>query len=197
MSFLSIILIGFAMSTDAFAAAIAKGAAMQRPRFRHALRAGLIFGVIEALTPVVGWALGLAAAPYVSAWDHWIAFVLLGALGARMVWAGLRQQTSDADSDRDRPHGFWSLAATGFATSIDAMAVGVGLAFLDVNILLVAGVIGTCTLVMVTAGIMLGRALGAIVGRRAEIVGGLILIVIGSLILYEHLSGRGGAIGVV
>lgn len=195
MSFLSIILIGFAMSTDAFAAAIGKGAAMQRPRFPEALRVGAIFGAIEAITPVIGWALGLAAAAYVTAWDHWIAFVLLGVLGLRMVRAGLRQDApADADDDA-RPHGFWTLAATGFATSIDAMAVGVGLAFLDVNILLVAGVIGVCTLVMVTTGVMLGRALGAIVGKRAEIIGGLILIAIGSVILYEHLSGKGGGIG--
>jgi len=195
MSFLSIILIGFAMSTDAFAAAVGKGAAMQRPRFPDALRAGAIFGVIEAATPVVGWALGLAAAAYVTAWDHWIAFVLLSALGTRMVLAGFKRDAPDADEDDARPHGFWNLAATGFATSIDAMAVGVGLAFLDVNILLVAGVIGICTLVMVTTGIMLGRALGAIVGKRAEIIGGLILIAIGCVILYEHLSGKGGAIG--
>ncbi|MFL6586207.1 MAG: manganese efflux pump MntP [Luteimonas sp.] len=196
MSFLSIVLIGFAMSTDAFAAAVGKGAAMQQPRFPEALRAGAIFGVIEGVTPLVGWALGLAAASYVTAWDHWIAFVLLGALGIRMVLAGVRKDALDEAESNARPHGFWNLAATGFATSIDAMAVGVGLAFLDVNILLVATVIGVCTLVMVTTGIMLGRALGAIVGKRAEIIGGLILIVIGSVILYEHLSGKAGGIGI-
>jgi len=196
MSFLSIVLIGFAMSTDAFAAAVGKGAAMQRPRFPEALRAGAIFGVIEGVTPLIGWALGLAAASYVTAWDHWIAFVLLGALGIRMVLAGVRKDAADSADADERPHGFWNLAATGFATSIDAMAVGVGLAFLDVNILLVASVIGICTLIMVTTGIMLGRALGAVVGKRAEIVGGLILIVIGSVILYEHLSGKAGGIGI-
>jgi len=195
MSFLSILLIGFAMSTDAFAAAIGKGAAMERPRLPDALRAGAIFGIIEALTPVVGWALGLAAAAYVTAWDHWIAFCLLGALGLRMIVAGLRKDAPDDDDAAPKPHGFWNLAATGFATSIDAMAVGVGLAFLDVNIVLVATVIGICTLVMVTTGVMLGRALGALVGKRAEIIGGLILIAIGSVILYEHLSGNAGGIG--
>lgn len=195
MSLLSIVLIGFAMSTDAFAAAVGKGAAMQRPRFVQALRAGVIFGVIEALTPVIGWGLGLAAAAYVTAWDHWIAFVLLGALGTRMVIAGFRRDAPDADRDETRSHGFWNLAATGLATSIDAMAIGVGLAFLDVNILLVSVIIGICTLVMVTTGIMLGRALGAIVGKRAEIIGGLILIIVGSVILYEHLSGNAGIPG--
>jgi manganese efflux pump family protein len=195
MSLLSIFLVGFAMSADAFAAAIGKGAAMQRPRLPDALRAGVIFGVIEALTPVIGWALGLAAAAYVTAWDHWIAFVLLAALGTRMVLAGFQKDAPEEAERASRPHGFWNLAATGFATSIDAMAVGVGLAFLDVNIVLVASVIGVCTFVMVTTGVMLGRVLGAMAGKRAEILGGLILIVIGSVILYEHLSGNGGGIG--
>lgn len=190
MSLLSILLIGFAMSTDAFAAAVGKGAAMQRPRFMQALRVGVIFGVIEAITPIIGWALGLAAAAYVTRWDHWIAFVLLAVLGGRMIRAGLTTDDATAGPAPQR-HGFWNLATTGFATSIDAMAIGVGLAFIDVNIVLVAGVIGTCTLVMVTAGILLGRALGAVVGKRAEVVGGLILIGVGSAILHEHLSGGG------
>jgi putative Mn2+ efflux pump MntP len=189
MSPLSILLIGFAMSTDAFAAAIGKGAAMRKPVFRDALRAGLIFGAIEAITPVIGWMLGRAALEYVEAFDHWIAFGLLIALGLHMIVNGLRPQHEDADEDPQRHHGFWQLAVTGLATSIDAMAVGVGLAFMDVHIGVVAAVIGLCTLVMVTAGIMLGRVLGDMVGKRAEIIGGVILMIIGATILYEHLSG--------
>lgn len=192
MSPVSILLIGFAMSTDAFAAAIGKGAAMRKPRFVDALRAGLIFGVIEAVTPVIGWLLGRAASSYVEAFDHWIAFVLLGALGVHMIINGVKPESDDADEDTEKHHGFWHLAVTGFATSIDAMAVGVGLAFLDVNIGVMAAVIGLCTLVMVTTGIMLGRVLGNLVGKRAEIVGGVILIVVGAAILYEHLSGAVG-----
>ncbi|MBJ6981747.1 manganese efflux pump MntP family protein [Luteimonas sp. MC1572] len=184
---LSILLLGIAMSTDAFAAAVGKGAAMRTPRLRDALRAGLIFGVIEGLTPVIGWALGTAAAPYVRAWDHWIAFTLLVLLGLRMIWAGLR--SDDDAGDPPNHHGFWALAATGFATSIDAMVVGVGLAFLDVNIMVVAAVIGLTTLVMVTLGILLGRMLGALAGKRAEIGGGVMLLVIGCFILYEHVTG--------
>ncbi|MGB3393193.1 MAG: manganese efflux pump MntP family protein [Stenotrophomonas sp.] len=195
MSPFSILLIGLAMSTDAFAAAIGKGAAMRRPQLREALRAGLIFGTIEALTPVLGWLLGRAASHYVEAFDHWIAFVLLGALGVHMIVAGLRTDTDEDDAagaqadDGNRHHRFWTLAATGLATSIDAAAVGVSLAFLDVHIGVVALVIGLCTLLMVTLGIMLGRALGVLVGKRAEIIGGVILILVGSGILYEHLQG--------
>jgi len=187
---LSILMLGIAMSTDAFAAAVGKGATMRSPRLRDALRAGLIFGVIEAVTPVIGWALGSAASAYVTAWDHWIAFTLLTLLGLRMVWAGLRDDGGDADTDATpRRHGFWALAATGFATSIDAMAVGVGLAFLEVNILVVAATIGLTTFVFVTAGILLGRVLGAMAGKRAEIGGGVLLVAIGAFILYEHLTG--------
>ncbi|AAM43296.1 manganese efflux pump MntP family protein [Xanthomonas campestris] len=191
MSPLSIVLLGFAMSTDAFAAAIGKGAAMRRPRWRDAVRAGLVFGCIEAITPVIGWMLGRAASDYLAAFDHWIAFGLLGALGAHMIVAGLRNESEVDEALRDTPkrYGLLALAATGFATSIDAMAVGVSLAFLDVHIGVVAAVVGLCTLSMVTAGVMLGRALGALIGKRAEILGGVILILIGSTILYEHLSG--------
>jgi putative Mn2+ efflux pump MntP len=186
---LSILMLGIAMSTDAFAAAVGKGAAMRTPRLRDALRAGLIFGVIEGVTPLIGWALGSAASHYITAWDHWIAFTLLGLLGLRMMWAGLRTEHIDTDDDAPRRHGFWGLAATGFATSIDAMAVGVGLAFIEVNILVVAATIGLTTLVMVTVGILLGRVLGAMAGKRAEVGGGVLLIVIGAFILWEHLSG--------
>ena len=186
------LLIGFAMSTDAFAAAIGKGAAMRRPRFPDALRAGLIFGVIEGVTPVIGWLLGHAASSYVQAFDHWIAFVLLGALGVHMIINGVRHDPAADSDDPGKHHGFWHLAVTGFATSIDALAVGVGLAFLDVHIGVMAAVIGLCTLVMVTTGIMLGRVLGNLIGKRAEIAGGVVLIIVGSAILYEHLSGAVG-----
>jgi putative Mn2+ efflux pump MntP len=186
MSPLSILLIAIAMSTDAFAAAVGKGAAMRNPRLPEALRAGLIFGTIEGLTPVVGWALGSAASRYVTAWDHWIAFTLLAVLGAHMIHAGLKP---DDGGDAPRRHGFWALATTGLATSIDALAVGVGLAFLDAEIAVVALAIGLATLVMVTLGIMLGRTLGRMAGKRAEVGGGVLLVLIGLAILYEHLGG--------
>lgn len=190
MSPLSILFIGLAMSTDAFAAAIGKGVAMGRPRLRDALRAGLIFGVIEAITPLLGWLLGKAAAPYVQAWDHWIAFVLLLGLGVHMIINGVRGDDDDAADDTadNGGRGFWALALTGIATSIDAAAIGVGLAFLEVPIMIVAAVIGLCTFVMVTLGVLLGSKLGELAGKRAEILGGLVLIVIGAAILYEHLG---------
>jgi len=188
MSFASIVLLALAMSTDAFAAAIGKGLALERPHWREALRTGAIFGTIEALTPIIGWLLGLGASRYVTAWDHWIAFALLGALGVRMLRAGFRNSQEDESPPKPSAHSFWLLAVTGFSTSIDAMAVGVGLAFLDIDILPIAAAIGLTTFVMVTAGVMLGRVLGEIAGKRAEIIGGVVLIGIGGAILYEHLS---------
>jgi putative Mn2+ efflux pump MntP len=178
--------LAFAMSTDAFAAAIGKGAALHRPHWGEAIRTGLIFGVIEALTPLLGWLLGNAAAQHVSAWDHWIAFTLLFILGARAVINGLTAK--EVEETKPATHSFWLLAVTGFATSIDALAVGAGLAFVDVNIYSTAAAIGLATMVMATIGVMLGRVLGRVVGRRAEMAGGVVLIGIGSTILAEHLN---------
>ncbi|AGG87793.1 MULTISPECIES: manganese efflux pump MntP family protein [Rhodanobacter] len=187
MNPISILLLGFAMSTDAFAAAIGKGAAMTKPRLSQAMRAGAIFGVIEAITPVLGWLLGKGAARYIEAWDHWIAFGLLLVLGLHMVWAGLKPDSGEP-VDEAKQHGIVGLAITGLSTSIDALAVGVGLAFVNTPIAVVALVIGLCTFGMVTLGIMLGHVLSAMVGRRAEIIGGVILVGVGAVILYEHLS---------
>lgn len=186
MNFASIAALALAMSTDAFAAAVGKGAALQRAHFKEALRTGLIFGVIECLTPVAGWALGTVAAPYVSAWDHWIAFILLLVLGLKMIREGL--SAPEEEELKPDSHSFWLLAITAFATSIDAMAVGVGLAFIDANIWVIASSIGLATFTMVTIGIMVGRGIGTVVGKRAELLGGIVLIIIGSFILYEHLT---------
>jgi putative Mn2+ efflux pump MntP len=108
-------------------------------------------------------------------------------LGLRMMHEGLSGADGGED-DKPSSHSFWLLAVTGFATSIDALAVGVGLAFIDANIVTTAGAIGLSTFIMVTLGVMVGRGLGKLAGKRAEIVGGLVLIAIGALILYEHIG---------
>jgi len=161
---------------------------MHKPTWPQALRVGVIFAVVETITPVVGWLLGSAASRYIEAWDHWIAFGLLVVLGVHMIH---KAATGPDDADvepADQKSGIWALALTGLATSIDAMAVGIGLAFVDVNILVVAAVIGLCTFTLVTLGVMAGRALGALIGRRAEMGGGVVLILVGTLILYDHLG---------
>ncbi|MEC8916102.1 MAG: manganese efflux pump MntP, partial [Pseudomonadota bacterium] len=185
--------LAFAMSTDAFAASIGKGAALRRTRFPEALRIGVIFGTVEAITPVIGWAIGLAATRFVSEWDHWIAFVLLGALGAHMIWEGFKPVEPEANDEKTPERkSVWLLAVTALATSIDAMAVGVTLAFADVNIVAAAVAIGLATTLMVTIGIMLGRAIGSLIGKRAEIAGGVVLIAIGITVVYEHLFAHMG-----
>lgn len=186
MNPLSLVFLALAMSTDAFAAAIGKGASLHKPRFTQALRIGIIFGVIEAITPIVGWAIGQVATQYVESWDHWIAFTLLLMLGLHMIYNGLKHE--DAAEEKPNQHSFFLLAVTAFATSIDALAVGVGLAFVNVNILVAASAIGVATTIMVTIGVMLGRVVGTVVGKRAEIIGGIVLMLVGATILYEHLS---------
>lgn len=176
--------LALAMSTDAFAAALGKGAGGARPKFSDALRTGLLFGTIEGITPIIGWGLGLAAARMISQWDHWIAFVLLVGLGVRMIYAGMTQNDDPSPSPR-QPIGM--LMLTALATSIDALVIGISLAFVDINIALAALAIGVTTMIMVTTGMMLGRVLGSVIGQRAEIVGGVLLMALGGAILYEHL----------
>lgn len=184
MSFSAIIILAIAMSMDAFAAAISKGATLYKPRFREAIRTGIIFGTIEAITPIIGWLLGLATSRFIMDWDHWIAFTLLFILGSRMIYQGWKGREAKQVIGC---HSFLSLSTTAIATSLDALAVGVGLAFLQVNIIHTALVIGMTTMLMATLGIMIGRFIGPILGKRAEIFGGSVLIVIGGSILTEHL----------
>lgn len=181
------------MSTDAFSVAIAKGASLKHPRFYEALKIGLLFGGTEAITPLIGWVIGRFAtmfvdAAFVEAWDHWIAFAILSGLGLHMLFAALKPDTDNQDMTVIPNHAsFLKLSLTAFGTSIDAMAVGITLAFVDVNIFLAAGLIGLATTIMVTLGILLGKVLGTILGQRAEMFGGIALIAIGTWILLSHI----------
>ncbi|HBQ3116368.1 TPA: manganese efflux pump MntP [Klebsiella quasipneumoniae] len=188
MNLSATLLLAFGMSMDAFAASIGKGATLHNPKFSEAVRTGLIFGAIETLTPLVGWGLGMLASQFVLEWNHWIAFILLVFLGGRMIIEGFRGDSDEA-CEAPRRHGFWLLVTTAFATSLDAMAVGVGLAFLQVSIVTTALAIGCATFIMSTLGIMVGRFIGPLLGKRAEILGGIVLIGIGSEILWSHFSG--------
>ena len=188
MNLSATLLLAFGMSMDAFAASIGKGATLHKPKFSEAVRTGLIFGAIETLTPLVGWGLGMLASQFVLEWNHWIAFILLVFLGGRMIIEGFRGDGDEA-CEAPRRHGFWLLVTTAFATSLDAMAVGVGLAFLQVSIVTTALAIGCATFIMSTLGMMVGRFIGPLLGKRAEILGGIVLIGIGSEILWSHFAG--------
>lgn len=189
MSPLSITVLAFSMSADACAAAMARGAST-KPSLLQAAKGGLVFGFIETVTPLLGWALGLAASAYITAVDHWIAFGLLGFVGGKMaVEAGRRlaehnlPDTTEVSRDQ---RGMFALVLTAFATSIDAAAVGVTLAFVDVNIVLVALAIGLTTFTLATGGLMIGRLVGVKFGPVVELVGGVGLMAIGTGILFDH-----------
>jgi len=180
---LPVVLLALSMSTDAFAAAVGKGARLDRPGLGEALRTGLIFGSVEAVTPLIGWGLGKAASRFIAAYDHWIAFAILALVGGKMIWDAARREP---DEEKPKSHGLPVLVLTAIGTSIDALAVGVTLALIGANIIVNALAIGTTTFVLVTIGMLTGRFLGEKFGRYAEAAGGVVLILIGVAILAEH-----------
>lgn len=186
MSIAATFVLALGLSADAFAAALGKGAALGRPSLLEALRTGVIFGVIEAITPIIGWAAGLAASTMIERYDHWVAFALLAIVGGKMAWEGLTRNEPRADDTAPQRHGFFVLAITAIGTSIDAMAVGVSLAVLDVDIAVTALVIGFVTFAAATSGTLLGRLVGPRLGGVAEVAGGLCLIAIGIKTLIDH-----------
>jgi putative Mn2+ efflux pump MntP len=183
MSVLSIFIIAVALAIDAFAASVTSGIALKRMQASHALVIASFFGTFQALMPFVGWHAGRWARVYVAAFDHWIAFILLVAIGSKMIHNAL----CDRDSRVERnPLSIYILFALAIATSIDALAVGITLSFLDVAILLPVLLIGLVTFGMSFAGTYLGAAIGHIFEKKLEIGAGLILIGIGARILIEH-----------
>lgn len=187
MSIIATTALAFSMSADAFAVAVATGANLQKPRWRDALRNGAIFGTVEAITPIIGWLLGLAASRYIQAIDHWVAFVILAFVGGKLIHESF-DSADCPETERPRNHGLLMLIITAIGTSIDAMAVGVTLAFVDANIWVTAAAIGSATCLMVSIGFMTGHYIGCKIGRYAERLGGLVLIGIGTHILLSHLG---------
>jgi manganese efflux pump family protein len=178
------IAIGLAM--DAFAVAIAAGLTIERLTGRHVFRIAFHFGLFQFMMPIIGWYCGRSVASHVQAFDHWVAFGLLGLIGGKMLWDAL---STDDERMRKDPSRSWSLVMLSVATSIDALAVGVSLAFLNVSIWLPSIIIGLVAGLMSLIGICLGSKLGNRTRRLAECFGGLVLIGIGIRILSVHLSG--------
>lgn len=179
--------LGASLSVDAFAAALGKGATEQKSRWWDAMRVGAVFGFFEALTPAIGYCLGYMLNDWIADYDHWVAFGLLFAVGAYMIREALGQDDTPA-LETTGNLGVWRLAVTAIATSIDAAAVGISLALMDVNLWVACLVIGGITTVLATGGMLLGRHVGPYLGRYAGILGGVVLVVIGGSILYQHLS---------
>jgi manganese efflux pump family protein len=186
MGFGAILALSVGLAMDATAVSAARGMAVPRVRPRHVALVALFFGGFQALMPVVGWLVGSRIGPLVEAWDHWIAFVLLAAIGAKMLWES-RDAKAAAPRSEDELFGFRVMLLLAVATSIDALAVGVTLPMLDAPFGLSIATIGITTAVLCSAGLLVGRRAGAMFGRRLDALGGLLLIGIGTMILVEHL----------
>ncbi|HBU12281.1 MAG TPA: manganese efflux pump MntP [Clostridiales bacterium] len=186
MDILSLLLMGVSLSMDALAVSISTGICVPDLTKRHAFKIAAYFGGFQALMPALGYLLGSAVSGYIRAFDHWVAFFLLAFLGVRMIVQAMRGGKQGGEESA----GMLShkkLLTLALATSIDALAVGVSLAFLSVSIVLAAAVIGLTTFCISFAGAVFGKRLGEKFKTRAEIIGGAVLIAIGARILIEHL----------
>ena len=188
MSFLELLLVGVGLSMDACAVAICQGLCMPKLNLRHAGVIGLFFGGFQALMPLIGWFLGSQFSGYIQKFDHWVAFVLLAFIGGNMIREALGpEEEKTACAVGDRLH-FKQLCLMAIATSIDALAVGVTFAFLEVNLVPAVLIIGCTTFGLSVAGVAVGNFFGARYKKRAELTGGLILVLLGAKILLEHLG---------
>ena len=185
MGIAEIIIIAVGLAMDAFAVSIGKGLSVKRVEPRHSMSVGLWFGGFQALMPLVGYFLGISFASFVSSIDHWIAFVLLGVIGANMIREAKGDECECEGANADFSARQMLLLA--IATSIDALAVGVSLAFLGVDIWTTVAVIGVVTMLLSMMGLRIGNIFGCRFKSKAELLGGCVLILMGSKILVEHL----------
>lgn len=187
MSFMELVLIAVGLSMDAFAVAICKGLSVQKLGWKHYLTVGVWFGGFQALMPTLGYLLGTTFERYITSVDHWVAFVLLCLIGGGMLKEGLAKE--EEEKEEREGFDFKSMLLLAVATSIDALAVGITFALLpDVNIFSAVGLIGTITFCLSAVGLKVGNIFGLKYKSKAEVVGGVILILIGVKILLEHLG---------
>ena len=184
MDFVTLFLIAVGLSMDAFAVSICKGLSLGKTPFGKCAIVGLWFGGFQALMPIIGYLLGSSFAHVVSSVDHWIAFALLLLIGLNMI----RETLWGDDEGHDSDFGARKMFVMAIATSIDALTIGITLAFLNVNIWVAAAVIGIITFALSAIGVHLGSRFGAKVGSKAGILGGVVLICLGIKILLEHLG---------
>ena len=185
MTFFELFLIGIGLSMDAFAVSVCKGLSMQRIDKKYTLYIGLFFGGFQALMPLLGYFLGSRFAGSIERFDHWIAFLLLAFIGCNMI----RESREEVKEEQTFAGvNFKELIVLAIATSIDALAVGVTFAFLQVKIVPAVTIIGCTTFALSLAGVYAGNVFGARYKSRAELTGGVILILIGLKILLEHLG---------
>ena len=185
MALWSVVLIALAVSADAFAVALGKGLHMRKLNLRHAIIIAVIFAAFQAAMPLIGWLLGRGLERYITEIDHWIAFGLLAIIGGKMLWDAFTGSDDEEDNDSLNIR---QLLLLGVATSIDALAVGISFAFLSVSIAEAVTIIGVITLVLSFAGVLIGHRVRLKFRGPAEIIGGAILILIGTNILLTHLG---------
>lgn len=188
MSFQEIFLIGVGLSMDAFAVALCKGLNMKKVNYVHTVIIALFFGGFQAVMPLLGWFLGKNFESYIKSVDHWIAFALLAYIGGKMAYEAIKGDDEDETGAQGDKLDLKELTIMAIATSIDALAVGITFAFLQVSIVSSITIIGITTFVLSIIGVMIGNRFGMKFKSKAEIAGGIILILIGLKILLEHLG---------
>ncbi|MGN0611223.1 MAG: manganese efflux pump MntP family protein [Ruminiclostridium sp.] len=185
MGLVELFLIAVGLSMDAFAVSVCKGLSERSLKAKHYIIIGAWFGGFQALMPLIGYLLGSAFEQYITSFDHWVAFILLALIGGNMI----REAFSKDEEEQDASFGFKTMLLLAIATSIDALAVGITFALLpDVNIFAAISLIGVTTFVLSAIGLKVGNVFGAKYKAKAEFVGGVILILIGTKILLEHLG---------
>lgn len=187
--FIELLLMGVGLAMDAFAVSICKGLGMRRVNKKQAVIIGLFFGGFQALMPFIGWVLGSQFEKYITNIDHWIAFLLLGFIGGKMIVEAVKPaEENDEIQELDAPLNIKEMFILAVATSIDALAVGITFAFLSYPIVEAISIIGVVTFIICIIGVYVGNFFGSKYKNKAELAGGLILVILGMRILLSHLG---------
>lgn len=185
---ITVFLTGIGLSMDAFAVAICKGLKMQKLNYQQMTLIALFFGGFQALMPFIGWTLGHSFKDYIESFDHWVAFALLAFIGGKMIYESFKSDDDDCCNNFD----IKELLVMAIATSIDAMAAGIAFAIDGIDtvasILVAVAIIGATTFILSAVGVFIGHKFGAVYKSKAELAGGIILILMGAKILLEHLG---------
>jgi len=184
IDFVSILLIAIGLSADCFAVALGVSTQITRRFPLQILRVSLSFGLFQVLMPIIGWLAGTTVVEFIESFDHWVAFGLLAIVGGRMLWESFNSHSGQKRTDITK---WFILLTLSIATSIDALAVGPSFAFLKVNITLAVLTIGLVSMIVTAIGFGLGRKASRLIGKRAEAIGGMILLAIGFRILLSHI----------
>ena len=186
--FIELLLMGVGLAMDAFAVSICKGLGMTKVNKKQAVTIGVFFGGFQALMPLIGWILGKQFERYITSVDHWIAFILLGFIGGKMIVESLKPEEEKEIEKSDMPLDLKEMFVLAIATSIDALAVGITFAFLGTPIIEAIAIIGIVTFLISIGGVYVGNFFGSKYKNKAELAGGLILVLLGVKIFLEHLG---------